>query len=101
MGDKPQRRQGLATVRQGGAAMNTQEKLTAIRDKCVLDVEHYVKLGPLIYSRQESALAACRSTIAAIDSIKKISDMTWQKNEAYGESQRALNAILTAWEGIV
>ena len=71
--------------------MNTQEKLTAIRDKCVLDVEHYVKLGPLIYSRQESALAACRATIAVIDWL----------GEVQFTDPNLKELILTAWEGIV
>jgi len=89
--------------------MSTHEKLDAIREKCLDNITLAEGLMPraggVYLADLKYSVAGWRSTISAIDGLRKIAfiEETGATDESYlGRiAASALDGIITAWKGIV
>lgn len=88
--------------------MNTEQKLTKIRAKCLARIEYAKSNVTDLYGGD--AIAAWKATIAAIDMAfivlgkglnNDICDNEWRGCRACEKAEELVSGILKAWEGLV
>ena len=81
--------------------MNTQEKLERIKARCAKDAADYAACENILSDGQRRAMAAIKSTLAAIDGLQRLEQwrfIGWEGDAGIrAEAGALLDDILSAW----